>query len=364
MDIIEIIDSKATSKATAKATTPLFKYVKPYTSPNVLPKATNPNEFIVKDTIVNPTIETANPMNKINKPQRTVIINRAFQKNAKYLIKTYNSFKQDDIEDHGFLSGHLDMHVDNPRLWFKDTYEMNKLTWIISGELPIDNTSLHSIKNIKSNKYLAPAPIAKGILIGSTVLSDAPYNWKITDKNGQKYIHTNELYLTHYNDKYRMKESITLEPLDENKKQNWNIELDPNTFNREKLDKVLNYSNGGYLKQLMDSMPPGERFEFYKGIQNELPLEQRLPEALLFIRSMTNNFMLNTGQYIDQFDAVQYVSRYISDMAEKIRGEKKGKYLIGGSLLKNMYEDEMKKNPLQNKKEALKKCVNVIMDNK
>ena len=74
--------------------------------------------------------------------------------------------------------------------------------------------------------------------------------------------------------------------------------------------------------------------------------------------------MTNTGNYIDSFDAVQYVSRYISDMAENIRGTKRDKYLIGGSLLKNMYEDEMKKNPNQNKKDALKKCVNIIMDNK
>jgi hypothetical protein len=373
IDIIDIIDTTkpaktATSPKTTTTTTPsskaVFKYVRPYIAPETLPKGINDDDYIVEDKFLDLSTKNFNPSSKQAITHNTLLVNQDYETDAKYLIKTYEQFEQNKrtkTKDFGYICGVIEHIIENPVLWFKDNNNVDEMTWIISRNIPRNTTSSHTIKNCKTNQYLAPS--------GSNIKEDATaFDWKITDKSGIKYIHTDitgvDLYLTYHPDKYRFPDSLTLEPLDNTKKQQWLIEQDQKTFKRETLDKVLKYSNGDYLKQIMDTIPPMQRFEFYKKIQNDLPPNQRLPETMLFLRSLTNNYMRNTGNYIDPFNAVQYVSRYISEMAEKIRGEKKAKYILGGSLLKNMYEDEMNKNPSQNKKIALQKCVNIIMDNK
>lgn len=358
MDIIDIID---TSKSTTQVAKPVFKYVKPYIAPEILPKGINDDDYIIEDKFLGISKKDFKPSIKQTFDHKTMLINHNYKTDAKYLIKTYDQFEQNKktkIKDNGYIIGKIKDIIEEPVLWFKDNNNLDEITWIISRDIPMNSTSDHTIKNTKNNEYLHPNR-------SSITMNTTPYDWKITDKNGIKYIHTpGNLYLTYYPDKYRFTESLTLEPLDPNKNQKWIIEQDPKTFKRDTLEKVLKYSNGDYLKQIMDSFPAEERFEFYKKIQNELPPNQRLPEALLFIRSLTNNYIRDTGNNIEPFNAVQYVSRYIADMAEKVRGQNKGKLVIGGSLLKNMYEDEMRKNPLQNKTTALHKCVNIIMDSK
>jgi hypothetical protein len=388
MDIIKITDKPPVTTVVAKGATvvvppskpiPVFKYVKPYIAPEILPKGIDENDYIIEDKFVGISKTDFVPSTKQTIIHNTILINRDYETDAKYLIKTADVFelnKQTKVKDNGYVTGKIEYIVDQPVLWFKDNNHLDELTWIITRNIPSNTTSTHKLKNVKSNEFLVPnsytiagtpttvPPITPGI-IGTLKMDATGYDWKITDKNGMKYICTQEdLYLTYYPDRYRFQDSLTLEPLDPNKKQQWIIEQDPKTFKRETLEKVLKYSNGDYLKQIMDRIPHKERFEFYKQIQEDLPPNQRLPEALLFIRAMTNNYMKSTGNYMDSFNAIQYVSRYIAEMAEKVRGDKKGKYLIGGSLLKNMYEDEMRKNPNQNKTAVLKKCVNIIMDNK
>jgi hypothetical protein len=373
-------DNKVSSIKTPKVSkTPK---VKSYVSINNFPKKDEDKElYIIKDIINitnNDDIKTKINTDQIPISSKTIMINYDYKIDTKNMIKTNEKIKQDgNINDFCYLAEYSDEKLEEARLWFKDDSDPDKLTWVISGEIS-KSTSKHTIKNLKKNKYLNPGeykingtiympPIGSytGKIIGKTKLSNEEYEWNITIKNGKKYIHTNEdLYLTYYGDKYRLIDSITLEPFNITKCQSWIIEQEPNTFKRATLDKVLKYTNGDYIKKMMDSIPFNKRYDFYKEIQAELPQDQRLPELMLFIRSLTNNFMTNSGKYIDHFDAVQYVSKYISQMAEKAKGEKQVKYLLSGGLLRNMYEDEIHKNPFQSKKNVLKKCVNIIFDQK
>jgi hypothetical protein len=355
MDTIEIVDTIPIDKPKEKK---IFKYVKPYISPNMISKTANNNDFYIKDEL--------EPEKKIHQPhelnpiwhKENLDIFQDYVKNMSYFIKTIIPFKQDHGNSPGYITGFGTLDNETiPKLWFIDENNIDKLTWEITGTLPSYNmTSKHTIKNKKTNKFLSKN--ASNQLENS----DIEFFWNITNNSQRFLISIDNLYLTCYPEKYRLNDSLTLEPRDENKNQLWLIENDNKTFTRQNLDNVLKYTNGHYLSELLDSVPPKDRFELYKTIQKDLPKNQQLPNVLLFIRSLTNKF-IRGFPHIEKYDALQYVSRYIADEAEKIRNEKKkGLYIVGGSLLKNMYEDEIKKNPTINKTKALHKCVDIIMN--
>jgi hypothetical protein len=355
MSIIKIVDEIPDITPNATNPRPLFKFVKPYISPNALPSGIGKQDYIIGDVLHHPDIKNhERPNIGAMWRKKDMLVNYKYQEATKNRIRTYETFKQDDIDDYGYLTG-----ITPPRLWFNDEYNLDRITWIIPNALPESgNTIKYPLKNQKSGLYLAPNIPLNGKIINSPV----KYDWDITEMDGKYYIHTNNLYLTYYPEKYRDVDSIKLEAKDEEKKQIWVIEQDEKTFRRKDLEKVLEYSNGEYIKQLMDETPPEERFKIYKDMQNKLPVNERLPEVMIWLRSLTNEFM-ESYPYYEQMDAIQYISKFISEEAEKIRKEKKGLFIIGGSLLKNMYEDEINKNPNMNKRKALEKCVNVIMDN-
>jgi hypothetical protein len=359
------------------------KYVQPYISSRIIENKTNDNkQYIIEDNI-EPNIKNIKD-NKLNlKPiypydEMDIIYN--FNNDVKSHIKSNIKFKQDDCNDYGFLKA----HPNKCRLWFNDINNPEDLIWIISNKLPeLNKQSKHTIKN--GTKYLDY----------NLELNDNPYEWNIKNHNNWFYISNNNDYLT-FNDKiYRFPDSIYIHPLDNNSNtskrlnQLWIIEPDPNIFTRKNLDQVLNHSNKNYLTKFMEDVPPMEKLKLYAEMNlhptekikyltqlaSMVPFDERqaimdeinrtkqndqTPDIVLFLRSMTNNFIIK-NPYIDIYDAIQFVSKYLSDEAEKVREDIRPQYIKGGKLLRNMYENEIKLNPNQNKKTALKKCIDSIM---
>jgi hypothetical protein len=376
IDYIDIVDNENQISQPVKKP----KFVQPYVSSKQIENK-NKDDYIINDEI-EPTTFKPNQTNiKVMYPHDELNTVYKYNDDVKCHIKTIQKFKQDDTLDFGYLKS----SSNKCRLWFNDEHNPETLIWVISDKLPETNKqSTHTIKN--GTKYLN----------NSLDLSDTEYTWNIINNGGWYYIMTNDLYLTCNEKRYRFPDSITLQPLDNNPdtskrlKQLWMIVPDPTTFTRKNLEQVMQHTNKTYIEQFMETVPPMEKLKLYAQIASNptekverlkqlamtLPPNERAsiveeikkteqlnptPDGVIFLRLMTNNF-LQRNPFIDVYNAIQYVSKYLSNEAEKVREDLKPKYIQGGKLLRSMYEQEMKTNPNQNKKSALKKCIDSIME--
>lgn len=331
MDIIEIEDIPPTTIAT-KTDKPI--YVQKYIS-NI--------EYVpspITDTNISP-----------NWQQETILINYDFINKTRKYIKTNKKFKQNNLEDFGYISSRTNdnSNIQHPIMWFKDEKDVSHINWYIE-----ESNKKYKIINDVSNLYL-------GWNGNSVILSTSEFLWDIKSHQSYCYIiNDNNLYLTWNQLNYRFTNSLTLETKNDTKNQLWKIEESEKTFTKKDIHQVLNYTNDKYIKQMMESKPLQERMKFVMDLAGITP-QTNMHYILTFLKMMTQKF-INKNPFIDDVAAIQYVSKYLLEKADEKKDEKKMLYVGGGSLLKNMYNHQINMNPNLNKKQILKNCVKSIME--